>query len=178
VEPHYQRLLADLWGVLPIDDIASRLGRTSCAIAKRAIRNGLGSALPDVVSLRQLELETGYDRTRIRGAAARLNIRLKRAPHVSEWKPRSTSSKHRRVIVTQAQRELILAYLAKIPDGRKLWSNKTKRTSRDAWGTGGKPAACNGCQKTKNPHHAYGMCIRCYRPKRRQRCTQIGPRKK
>jgi hypothetical protein len=155
--------LTELWGVVSIEKIANELGRTPCSIAKRALRNRLGPALANVITLRQLELETGYNRTRLRGAAARLKIRLRRSKRMSEKAPRVKSGKYRRIIVTTEQREAIIAYLATVPDGRHIWSNTKKKTSRDAWGTGGKPAACAKCGKTDKPHKAKGVCVRCYR---------------
>jgi hypothetical protein len=116
-----------------------------------------------VYTLRQLELETGYNRSRLRNAALRLKIRLRRSERMSEKEPLVKSGKYRRIIVTSEQRESIIAFLATIPDGRYLWSNKTKKTSSLAWGTGGKPRACRKCAQTDKPHKAKGVCVRCYR---------------
>jgi hypothetical protein len=158
--------LSDLWGTRGIDKIASELGRTPCAVEVRARAMKLGPALRNVMTMRRFELTTGYNRSRIFGAAARLGLRLVRAARVSSKKPRKKSSCFRRVLVSDKQQAAILAYLASIPDGKKLWSNRTKKTSRDAWGTGGKPPACLRCSTTNNLHKCKGVCFGCYRSPR------------
>ena len=159
------KLLSQLWGAYGIVMIARQLGRTPCSIAKRAARNKLGPSLRGSMSLGQFVTQSGYARSRIKNAASRLGLQLRRSKRMSEKIPRGgrKGKKGRRILVGDEQQDAILAYLAKIPDGEHVWSGRTGHTRAMDWGTGGKPAACLKCAKTDRAHKAKGICKRCYR---------------
>lgn len=163
--------LAMLWGAKMPGAIAKEFGRTLCSIVKRAAKLKLGPAHAHTKNVHQIVRETGYARTRIINAAKRLGIKLRRAKRVSEHKPRG-KAQHAdsvvffRLLVSQDQEKRILDFLARVPDAVHVWSNKTRKTRADAWGTGNKPESCKRCGKTDRPHKANGICTRCYRSPR------------
>lgn len=165
------------WGSWGIERIAKRLGRTPTAVALRARALGMGRACEGLITMRQMERAAGYDRSRILGVAARLGLRLRRAPRMSERTPTTKTDKHRRVVFSPEQQAKILACIAQTTHIEKLWSNRTQKTECTSWGTGLKPKACKKCKLTLRPHKAHGFCVRCYRWKPKQ-CTSIEAPKK
>ena len=158
------RKLARVWGEHGIEELARIFKRTPCSIAKRAARNKLGPSLRGTLSLGRFVVESGYARSRICNAAARIGVDLLRSDRMSEKTPRGMHG--RRIIVSEEQRVAILAYLAKVPDGVHVWSGRTNKTLRTEWGTGGKPKTCRKCKKTDRAHKAKGLCIGCYKSAR------------
>lgn len=165
------------WGNWGIERIAKRLGRTPTAIAVRARALGMGRACEGLVTMRDMERLSGYDRSRILGVAARLGLRLHRAPRMSERAPTTKTDKHRRVVFSHAQQAKILACIAQTTHIEKLWSNRTQKTECKSWGTGRKPKTCKKCRTTNNPHKANGFCVRCYRWKPKQCTSNEAPKK-
>lgn len=178
-------MLSTVWGEKTPGAIAKEFGRTLCSVVKRAYKLGLGPAHAHTKNVHQLVRETGYARSRIINAAKRLDIKLHRAKRVSDHKPRmgkhyEDPSRFFRLLVTPNQEKRILEFLARLPDAESLWSNKTRITRVDAWGTGRKPKSCKRCKKTDKPHKARGYCIRCYNSKRmkKKQCTSKERKKK
>jgi hypothetical protein len=152
--------LAQLWGRKSIDAIAKELGRSVCAIQARAIRLRLGPASRGLMTMKEFMEQTGYCRRRVLNAAVRLNIRFRRLFRTSARKRKKNTP--RRIIISTEQQVRLLEFLAKVPDGEKLFSGKGTMSPAAEWGTGRKPPACLGCQSTNKPHCARGRCASCY----------------
>jgi hypothetical protein len=157
--PEDDQKLRKVWGRRAIDTIAAALGRTSCAVQQRAQHLELGSRLNKRTTLTRFAKESGYDRSRIVAAAVHLGIKFRRAPRM--WSRPGTDTRRRRLIVSAAQREMVLEFLAGLPDGERLYSGLATRSRVGEWGTGRKPPACRRCQETTRPHCARGLCTRC-----------------
>ena len=170
-------LLESRWGCMSIDRLADKLRRTPCAVALKARSLALGQACAGMTTMRQMEQASGYDRSRIVGIAARLGLRLRRAPRMSERAPTRSDALHRRIVFSDEQRANILACIAQTTHIPKVWSNRGRNTERTAWGTGRKPTSCSGCGLTENPHKANGECSKCYRPAKRKKQNGTRSRK-
>ncbi len=152
--------LATFWGVIPLDELAKELGHTVTAVHRRACDRHLGSAARGSTSLDAFVRTTGYARSRILNAAKRLKLRILRRPQTTPLKIRRPD--WRPYVVTEAQQERILEYLAKIPDAERVTVSR-----KGEWGTGGKPRVCAECRTKKHPHVGRGLCSLCYDRARR-----------
>lgn len=131
--------------------LAAELGRTPEAIRQRAFQIELPSRAPAEErwprSVERLERETGYEACRIRNAARKLGIELRRrgpgkvAPHFA---------------VTEAQAERILAFLATVPDRSPI---RQRERAPGAWGPGEK---CLDCARRSVARASRGRCLTCY----------------
>lgn len=92
------------WGIWGIQRLAKRLRRTPTALALRARALGLGPACAKLITLRELERISGYDRSRIMGVVKRLRLQPRRAQLMSERKPTRAGDGHRRMLFTEEQR--------------------------------------------------------------------------
>lgn len=146
------------WGELSPRQIADRLQRKVVAIELKARALGLGSPNQDCYTVRGIAKETGYSEFRIRSAAKFLGIEIARAfPNAGRGKPRY-KSKWKRTRLSAEDREDILAFLKKHPDGQYI----IKTPDASVWGVVGRPPACLTCKSTERPHYSKGFCRKCY----------------
>ena len=150
--------LAALWPERTIDGIARTMRRTMRAVSVRALKLRLGCSDAEQESMREFETRTGYGRSRIFNACARLGIVLERSRRMDPRQRGRTTVWS----ITDEQSTRILEFLAVIPDGRKVYSNQGLRTESGVWGVGIKPRACSRCGTVARPHCAKGMCSSCY----------------
>ncbi len=154
------------WGLRDLGDLAAQFDRTPLAVRVRARALGLPLARQGTKSLVELAASTGYDDTRIRGAVARLGMVVDRAPAMFNAAP---PLRGRPLAFTEEQELEIVAFLATVPDGRKLYSGQASATDSWQWGVGGKPAACIDCARSDVQHAGRGRCRACFQMARRAR---------
>ena len=155
--PSEDRLLVACWGDEDIEHLARRLRRTARAVSARALLLRLGPPSRETKTVDAIVRESGYSHSRIFGAVVRLGIVLERARRQDPRQPERVD----RWAVTDEQERSILSFLAGVPDGRRLYTNRGQRTQAGVWGVGRKPAACLGCGTTERPHRANGRCRAC-----------------
>lgn len=108
----------------------------------------------------------GYTRGRILHACEHLGIVLQTG-FIGSKNTRAKSKQRWRYI--DSRLDELLAFLAKTPDGKKLFSpSNAQRTPPERWGTGTKPPCCRACSTTDRPHRSNGWCVACA-PKMEQR---------
>jgi hypothetical protein len=163
-----ERLLVQQWTLVSLGDIAKQLGRTPAAVFRRKTLLGLGPASRGRKSLARFCAETGYARSRVVNACQLIRAKVRRLPQSTYQKQRK-GRKGRRVFLSETQQQQVLALLAGVPDGKRLYGTRTDRTEAGKWGVGRKPKACLGGCKTDRPHRARGYCVACY-----QRIVQRG----
>lgn len=155
--PAEDRKLIFLWGEFHLDTVADRMGRSPNACQVRAKRIGLG-ANRGTWTLVQLAKESGYSRSRILNACARLGITLRRVARTDVRQgPPTERSKY---AITWEQKESILEHLASHPDGTRYYASR-----KGEWGGTGrtaKPKSCRGCDTVEKPHYSRGLCSSCY----------------
>lgn len=150
---------------IAVKALASRLGRTYLAVRRRARKLGCsGTTRFYWMSLRRLEKESGYSRSRLLIAIERLGIRLQSRGKRADG---STSP----YAVPRDRIEEIFAECQKAPDGGLLNASK-----HGEWGKRGKyrvnPAACLRCSRNDKPHYSKGYCRACYSQQYRERKGQ------
>jgi hypothetical protein len=164
------RVLQALWGTRSVTALARRLGRTPRGVSCRAVELGLRSAREELWSWDRLARETGYGRRRLQAAALHAGVKVrKHALSGSSVDSRRQGTRATTATLSGSQVEAIVAFLATIPDGQRLFRPGRGTTPPASWGTGGKPAACTTCHRTDSPHHAQGECRRCYGRRCRRR---------
>ena len=147
------------WGELSPREIAKKLYRKVVAIELKARELGLGSPNQDGTTVRGLSQETGYSEHRIRSAAKMLGITIKRCfPNAGRGAPRWKSTKWKRTKLNEDERDRILDFLAKYPDGQYIKA----APDPSKWGVAGRPPACLRCKEVGRTHYSQGYCRRCY----------------
>jgi hypothetical protein len=131
--------------------------RTTRAVIERARKLGLPNPGTLTKTLCELAATTGYSRSRLRTAMERLQIH-----------PQKVGAKRGWYGITPQQERRIVAFLAEVPDGKRL-----RRAVVGQWGGIGnrgqrKPDACIDCRTTDRPHFCRGRCRRCDLRWRRQ----------
>lgn len=146
------------WGELSPQQIANKLQRKVVAVELKARGLGLGSPNQDSFTVRGISKETGYSEFRIRSAAKHLGIKIARAfPNAGRGKARY-NYKWKRTRLSAEDREDILNFLAKHPDGQNI----KKTPDPTIWGVAGRPPACLRCNSTERAHYSQGHCRPCY----------------
>jgi hypothetical protein len=159
------QLLRSRWGEWTVRKLGKALGRTERSVGQRAKRLKLGPAskVGGRMSLREFEQFSGFSRTKIRSAAKKLGISLKRAKtsdgwHVHKGQANKLPTAYSRTMaLTVSQQNRLLAYMLEHQD--KIISSV--RISPHQW-EGRTPAQCSSCNTTERPYKARGMCDRCY----------------
>ena len=154
-----------LWPEYSLHSIACRMGRTMRAISVRAFQLELGNPDENTQTMRAFLRATGYSIARVFAAAIRLGIEFRRSRRQD---PRQRSQTVRWAI-TDEQGEKILRFLAGVPDGKRLYTNRALRSDRGVWDVGIKPPCCRECGTTARPHRAKGRCASCYVRRFRER---------
>lgn len=149
--------LVDGWCEDNLSTIARNLGRTQAAVTQKAYYLGLGNARSRYLSLAQVIERTGYGRLAILNVAARLGLKLARAPRTAIPK-RGIHRGARWYGIELEQLEAIKGELRRIGVGRAM----ILRSPGGEWG-GPKPAVCRRCGTTDRPHQSRGLCKRCLR---------------
>ena len=151
--------LCFLWGTCHLQEIAKKMKRVPGGIGARAKVLGLGGAGRGKLTLAQLCRETGYAESRIKTALEHLGHDLHRVKRMDERQGKAPTH----YAISEDVKEEVIAYLANIPDGQRLWSHKPgkARSTPGLWGVGLKPKCCNGCQTVEKPHYLKGYCSRC-----------------
>ncbi len=155
------KYLVQWWGVISLKKLAKDLGRTEIAVYRRGIDLGLGAPSRGLMSMDRFVNETGYARSRIMNAAARLGMKIRRRKKTS---PLAGRGIHRAFVISDTQQAKLLKYLASVPDGERVM-----RSCKGEWGTGKKPKKCVQCHSNKRPHVGRGLCASCYDIDRRPR---------
>lgn len=163
--PEEEHKLERLWGEKNIDALAAELGHTACAVWLRAQKLKLGPARRGLTSLKAFIASSGYAKSRILIAAQHLGIVFAVGPRVTP-RPMKLHRHGRKTfgrwtVVSEEQQERLLAYLASVPDGVRLLPTNGSKTAASSWGTGKKPPACLGCDRTDRPHRGRGRCKPC-----------------
>lgn len=157
--PAEVKYLEDNWGGCGADKIAKALDRSTHSVISMARARGLGAANRGRLTPFYIESEFGYGRERVLKACDHLKISLRRAlvdAHVT-----GSRASRRRAYIPDERLEELLQFLAKWPDGERLFSTKGRKTSINMWGTGGKPPACKACGRADLPHRLRGWCVKC-----------------
>jgi hypothetical protein len=149
-------LLTVLWGVKGSDRIAEDLNRTQVAVEEKASNLGLPPKNEGYFTVHAMSEETGYTEYRIRSAAKFLQIKISKA--FNSGLANSTFARHSRISIIQ--KEQILAFLAKYPDGKHI--PRKERFPTELWGVNGRPNACVRCQSHTRPHYSKHFCRPCY----------------
>ena len=163
-----EKTLSQLWGVLSAKQLGQRLNRSIDSVISRSTRMKLGPPSRGTKALTTLCRESGYHPGQIRYAIHNLGMLLQ---HKLDMRRPGTESHYRQYAISFEQEEAILAYLAKHPDGERVYCNQPgHRTKLGQWGVGNKPPACIECNRTDRIHRAHGMCGTCHmRQYRRQK---------
>lgn len=163
-----EKTLSRFWGVLSARQLGGRLGRSVDAIISRANRMGLGPPSRGTKALTALCRESGYNPGQIRYAIQNLGMVLH---HKLDMRRTDAPGIYRQYAISFDQEEAVLAYLARHPDGERIYCHQPgHRTRLGQWGVGDKPPACLGCARTDRRHQARGLCGTCHmRQYRRQK---------
>lgn len=160
---HEENALADLywneWTGRGRARLARELGRTVPALLRRAevleLRERAAEDERWPKKLGTWARETGYEVQRIRSAARRAGVTLRRGG----LGPRAHYA------ITERQATKLLAELAAYPDGARMFQRR-----QGEWRPG---QVCRGCGKTRLRRMARELCSGCYmRDQRRQRTEQ------
>jgi len=156
--PEEVRKLDRLWGVYSVRAIAWRLGRTIVAVYRRASDLGLGRVTRGVLTMAAYCLSRGHTEGRVKNAAARLGLLLRRANagrthHAGQGVPFE---------IAEEQAQALDEFFAVYPDGAYICNNPKRERGGGKWGVRGRPAACVDHGGSERSFWALGMCRRCY----------------
>ena len=121
-------------------------------------------------SLYQLCRESGYHPNQIRYALKNLGMALQHKFDTRHPKQRKV---YRQYAISFEQEEAIIAYLAKHPDGERVYCNAPgHRTKTGEWGVGNKPPCCLDCGRADRKHRGRGLCGTCLMRDLRRKKTE------
>lgn len=160
-KPDELRLVEREWGVAGVKELARQLERTERAVAEQAKRMGLGAPNRGRTTPFTIQQQYGYHSTRVLKACEHLGISFRRALSGPGVVDRRKAKGPRRRYVPEDRLQELLEFLARWPDGQRLFSPKGVRTGSMMWGTGGKPLACRCCGRSDLAHRSRGWCVNC-----------------
>lgn len=148
-----------LWGVLTTPEIAKRMKRSPIAVALRARRDALGCPDQGTYSLKWFYQEHGYYPALVHLAIRHLGLQ---PIHKKTWRGIRKAKRH--WAFSEREKDDICAFLAKrgALEASQRAARKTLPRRAKAWGQGGEPPACLGCQKTALPPGIKGYCRGCW----------------
>lgn len=119
-------------------------GRSIEAVRRRIRRMGNSGARRGAFSVRQLSVETGYNRAQLRRAQSALN---------QKWMRMGRRGAH---LISDEQAQDLVVWL-----------------SHDYWNMRKRLYGCRWCSTSVRPHRSSGLCARCVHRYRR-RCLELG----
>jgi hypothetical protein len=154
------------WGVIPLDKIAKKLGRTQWGVAQHATKIlNLGAASRGTWSIRKAAKYSGFSEEKIKHAIEKLGMNVSWALRTDPR--RGTKRKIHQRALTDEQLDQIVEFMLANP---YIFTDKPgmTRSTAGAWGVGKKPPQCLKCGRSDRPHEAKGFCTTCYQGKFRR----------
>lgn len=160
--PEEVKQLRFMWTYKNLRELSKEFHRTEQAIYYKAKVLRLGSVDKGAYSMKELIRETGYESSTISNAAEQCGIVIHRTYQTFHKTKNGKRPKNARFRFSEDQKEKILEFLAKWPNGRRLYGTSKQKTMNGVWGQGNKPEVCLHCKTTKYSHSAKGYCRYCY----------------
>lgn len=152
-------ILLEGWGVVSIPVLLKRLpGRTTSGVLYRARFLGFGASRRGTVTVKALCTRTGWSRERIKTAAKRAGVQLRRLPAVLA----SPGSKARPFALDEDDADLIVEQLTRDHDSGRLYAGRAGEWGVPRKSGGMVPPACGICLRRDRPRYAKDECVVCY----------------